>query len=262
MAECLVTRLKASVNDPNLPILGALKLILYTTDGNIIIGAETPGVVEVELLNTTFSDGTKKKTINSMSDTLPVAMTNGDVEVAVYNKSSFWYTFGLKNVDGGLAELTGTKLQELNFSNKTDADFSTAAGASFPYVKSFVAFGGSTAKGDVSALINALSPSKLTTFLFLQNATNLQSFDISLFGKFTKLTELNVSDAKVHGTIEAFVKGQRSYGRTSCDALKMGYKMGTDVTFNGESIPVGDYSNKTLSWTSTTITLGGVTITA
>lgn len=110
--------------------------------------------------------------------------------------------------------------------------------------------------GNVSALENLTNMAVLN--LDLTNVTG----DISSFGKMTNLTNLSVFNSKITGTIESLIAGFRTNGKTSGSiSAEVFTTQGNSITFNGVQIP-SSYRNQPLSWTATTITCNGETITA
>ncbi len=83
---------------------------------------------------------------------------------------------------------------------------------------------------------------------------------LSSLGNMTKLTSINLGDTNISGSIEDFVVAQRASGRTACETLHVSWIGSSKVTFNGGTI--SNSGSSVLSWTSSTITLGGTTIDA
>lgn len=268
MAICLVTRLKASVNDSNLPVLGGMmcNIAPITNDDGTVtlsLGATESGKLEVELLNSTFEDGvTTKKTIQATAEYLKCKAPEGGIlQIAIYNKMYLRRITELYAIPSGLQELNGLPIVEITLNkNAQGLNFSELTTMSLDEVENFTMYSGTPSlSGKVEDLVSALNPAKLKNFIFL--AASLPSFDIGVFGKYINLTTLNITAVPATGTVESFVNAQRSAGRTSCSGIAIGSQMGNKVTFNGEVLSTATGA-KTLSWTATTITLAGQTINA
>lgn len=130
--------------------------------------------------------------------------------------------------------------------------------------------GGTYVTGDISKLnvlnklqILFLDSTKVTGsingFNTLTNLTSLSlaytqiTGDIINLGSLVNLTNIGIGGSNISGTIESFVQAQRSAGRSSAQITGSSANWG-NVTFNGSS------TKGTLSWTSATITMNGVTI--
>lgn len=267
MALCLVTRLKASVNNPDLPILGGMMCEIapaVNSDGTVTLslGATSPGQLEVELLNSTFEDGTTKKTLQAIAEYHKCSKPDsGILQVIINNKQYLRRIIELYAMPYGVQELNGLPLVELTLNKNTQGlDLSKLEVGGLSLVENLTMYSGAPKfKGTMDNLVAALNPNKLKTLFFLTNA--LPSFDISIFGRFVNLTTLNITGAAATGTVENFVSIQRSSGRETCAGIAIGSQLGNQVTFNGAVLNVGTGA-KTLSWTSTTITINDVTINA
>lgn len=91
------------------------------------------------------------------------------------------------------------------------------------------------------------------------DTTKLTYGNISSLGSLTKLATFSCSyQVNLKGTIEGFVQAQRQNGRTECSTTVLFYSHNTKLTFGGNIIE----DNTKITWTSTTITVNGNTITA
>lgn len=89
--------------------------------------------------------------------------------------------------------------------------------------------------------------------------TKLTYGNISSLGSLTQLKSFSCSNqVNLKGTIEGFVQAQRQNGRTECSTPVSFASFNTKLTFSGNIIA----SNTEITWTSTTITVNGNTITA
>lgn len=77
---------------------------------------------------------------------------------------------------------------------------------------------------------------------------------------FPNLQSIILYESRLVGSIEDFVRVWRSVGKTSGTIELKNLVRKSDITFNGHTLESSEYDNSTLSWTSTTITLGGETI--
>ena len=105
----------------------------------------------------------------------------------------------------------------------------------------------------VSGSINGFNT--LTNLTSLSLANTQVTGDIINLGSLINLTNIGIGNCNINGTIESFVQAQRSAGRSSAQITGSSINWGK-VTFNGSS------TKGLLSWTSTTITMNGVTINA
>ena len=85
--------------------------------------------------------------------------------------------------------------------------------------------------------------------------------ELSQLGSLVNLTSITVMyesgyESLISGTIESFVAAQRLAGRTTESGISCLFNH-TNITFNGSL--VSSSSQRTLSWTATTITYNGVT---
>lgn len=254
MGTCLVTRLKGVVSDSTLPIFGATKISLNALNSQIRLGSEAPGGLEVKLLNTTFADGSTTKIINDYYQISNVSKAEGEVLVAVYEPNKIHWMENLLSIDEGIAQIKKlSTLQILGISPLSNVDLTEIEADSMPMVEEFKVYSGSQLQGDAVAFFNAFNPTKLRTLTFL--AEYVKPYSIKALGRLTALTSANLSASPVSGTIEEFVAEQRKNGRNTASSLELS-GMGA-VTFDGST-----FGNGTLSWTDTTITLGGKTINA
>lgn len=275
--NCLVTKLKETVDNGSLKKLGVL---------NVSINNESQATVRIRTSTTltftdtggTFSDGTTEKTINSgdggiilspgshMLEIKPkynITMLNiSGVTNSVTDINDLEYVTGLLtlNVEGSQAVGDIGCLEKLtNLQN-------LQIGAEQQYIK-----------GDISVVSNFTSLTIFTGCKSLKG--NINSFaacaslgilifnrNYNIVGNISSIkqlpfTRLNLSESiNIEGTVEEFVAGQRLIsGRESYDAGTNFSFAGTQVTFNGSRIPLSPMS---LSWDATTITCNGVTITA
>lgn len=150
----------------------------------------------------------------------------------------FWYTKNLR--------LTGIDYDKskLDLLNKDVKEFT--CGSYNGDIADFSKFKNITLIG-VSGSVNGNDTTKLTYG------------NISSLGSLTKLTSFSCSNqVNLKGTIEGFVQAQRQNGRTECSTPVSFASFNTKLTFSGNIIA----NDTKITWTSTTITVNGNTITA
>lgn len=112
--------------------------------------------------------------------------------------------------------------------------------------------------GDIAAFSDYIN----IKYLYFNTINGLYG-DISSLSKLTKLIDITLGSTSITGTIESFVQGQRSNGRTTCNELLCKwFQTSEGITFNGEPCESTTTGTCILSWTETTITYNDVTITA
>lgn len=236
MNECLITKLKANVQDNSLAKLGVLKITLKpnSTAESILcseLGNSVLSVVSGTLTaiykntgeNVVFPYTLKNEDYQGV---IKITTGNNGAVVELSNK------YSLKNIKC-LAQVSDTNFDDIIYCNK---------------LKELAHINGDTAK------IKNNFP-EITAALFL-NVTTMGL--LSDFGMCTKLVYLETRGSNISGAIEDFVKEQRLNGRVTCESLYLGWE-NPNLTFNGTSIgssPEGKY----LSWTDSTITYDGETI--
>lgn len=262
--NCLVTKLKGSV-DADLPKLGVLKLEV----NNSATGYRPIGIRIVEGATVTVSSPNS----NIYSDLQGTVTDNPRI---ISPSGSNTYSFF---TSGAIVEISSKyKLAALIW----DGDIKPVEIKDLKYSEGLVNITGYLTGNlsDMSQLINLTrleTPSATydTTMLLgnisaLSTLVNLTYLAIGKrrgitgalkdIGSLTHITDLQIGDTVISGSIEEFVAAQRLAGRTTCGQLNVPYIGTTAVTFNGGSITAA--SNSVLSWTASTITLDGTTISA
>lgn len=253
--NCLVTKLKATVDNSNLKKLGVLDI--YGT-GNADIGFKGSSPITVKCVSgTMYSDSGRtqaitEKVIPVSTNSSYVYIVNGThIEVSSKYDITFFYatpTTEMINTEDfkystGITRLTVPQIKG-NLSNLSGLTSCTAlelVSSSAPYN---FALEGTAA--DIAGL------TALTKINLVRAQHVIGSFES--LGKCIALTDIKLAESNIAGTVEAFVARQRGAGRTTASNIAISL---ANTTFNGSSVTHG---NTTLSWTATTITFNGVTI--
>lgn len=270
MKNCLVVKLKASVNDSTLEKLGVFVVKTTSSQGesrNFFMRAIADTVI-------TSPDGGKMQGFGSSSSpqtdwvdslTIPAIPSMSDSPYGVLFEASHTYEIRSKydilslqmNHNGG-NEYTDTSafgvmpnLVEIN------ADLKGELKELISLENLSGILSNRTANND-SLVGNIADIRTLTNMKVLQVGRNvLIKGKMCFAGGLTNLTDYQFRSTKIYGTIEDFVAAQRGAGRTTCDSMTINPRE-TSVTFNGTSI--GANSATTLSWTASAITYNGTTI--
>ena len=224
MNNCLVTTLKAAVNDNSLLRIGEMRIkISYIESPNEYSQSITLGFsksVDLEIIGEGyFTDATlsanngKKMTCNAGNNV--IYFSNGNYEIAVLDKYSLTYLMASKQ-DGNFYPNKVIDLKYLKYSSKltwmvvgpgnVSGDISALSG-----LTSLTAL--STPDNNLSGDISALSG--LTSLTYLRISGNNLSGDISALSGLTSLTSLSVTNNNLSGDISALS------GLTSLTALNV-----------------------------------------
>lgn len=251
MNECLVTKLKSSVNDESLLKIGELKAYL--------------------------KDGATKEFVSVYSTTKTVLIENAilyNVSEAEINPEQPLISFqglvsqnGNKNaviVIGDKYNLTHLVLPEL----KTDIDVSV-----FKYSDKLEELSGRNFTGVMNSIVNILPNVKKISLSYSSISTDLSDFrncknmtdlnigwlyekatgNISSLGSLTNLNNVNFCNTLIYGTLESFVQGQIAAGRAT-GTITFTWIGATNITYQGN--PIANKEKTKVSWTSDgTITL-------
>lgn len=253
--NCLVTKLKAVVNNSNLKKLGVLDI--YGT-GNADIGFKASSPITVKCISgSMYSDSARtqaitEKEIPVSANTVYVYITNG-THIEVSNKYAITFVFMTPateklNVEdfkysAGITRLTVPQIKGKlsDLSVLTSCTILELVGSSAEY--------NTDLEGVASDIAGLTGLTKINLVRALKVIGSFESL-----GKCIALTEIKIAETHIAGTVEAFVARQRGAGRTTASNIAISL---ADTTFNGTSVT---HSNTTLSWTATTITFNGVTI--
>lgn len=255
--NCLVTKLKATVNNSNLEKLGVLDI--YGT-GNADIGFKGSSPITVKCVSgTMYSDQARtqaitEKEIPVSANTAYVYITNG-THIEVSNKYAITFVFATPQTEKistedfkystGITRLTVPQIKGKlsDLSGLTSCTTLELVGSAVQYADAH------DLEGDIADIAGLTALTKIN----LVKAREVYGSFESL-GKCIALTEIKIAETFIAGTVEAFVARQRGAGRTTASNIAISL---ADTTFNGSSVT---HSNTTLSWTATTITFNGVTI--
>ena len=253
--NCLVTKLKATVDNSNLEKLGVLDIF---GTGNADIGFRGSSPITVKCVSgTMYSDSARtqaitEKVIPVSVNTFYVYIVNGThIEVSSkYNITFFYATPATEKMNTedfkystGIARLTVPQIKGKlsDLSGLTSCTTLELVGSSAPY------------NTELEGYISDIAGLTALTKINLMRADHVRGSFESL-GKCIALTEIKIAETHIAGTVEAFVARQRGAGRTTASNIAISL---ADTTFNGSPVT---HNNTTLSWTATTITFNGVTI--
>lgn len=246
MGNCFLTKLVGSVNNDNLLKLGEIQGEMYG-EGNVTLYSSEQITIK-DLTGTFVTPSGESVVIGN-----PVAVRGADGhKLSIVSKHTITkfqggntLTLNLKDCmyNPSVVEITARLMGDLSDIVQRD---------------SLTIFSGQKGElyGDIS---NIAKFPALTQLIFSGNSGEITG-NISSLGGLTSLAHLGLGDCPwITGTIEDFVAGQRTAGRTS-GSITCYYLHHTQITFNGSALPTA--ATATLSWTATTITYNGVTITA
>lgn len=272
--NCLVTKLKASVNNDDLQRFGMLKLFINAEGSTVPVWAVKESDVPIEIICT----GTTS--ITSGEGTIePVITGVGNIFISDKYKLTRCGINSNTKVVGDFDELMyATKIQYITFYRSLEGEVNIK---NFTNISQLVAFDGlkelvisernysSSEKlsGTIEQLANTPSGKTLT---HINIADSNITGTMAQLGKLESLTNIvrltnnsALSSPNFTGTIESFVNTRRNLiTPQSTGTVTWNYPSETNgsVTFNGAAVTGG--ANTVLSWTATTITFNGVTITA
>lgn len=264
--NCYVTQFKASVNNDSLDKLGMFSAFFKqdtspTQDSRYIM------VVSAEKNTIKCTDGFFYKVYGGTSIGDSYTFTDSD-----WSEQYGGYTFsGYVSNTACRVDIPKYTLARLQFganSGVCDIDLSkfkytqvtrfigkylSGSVADLPYNTIYVNF-----NGNLKITGTLADFSRLTSITYLN--TGNSSIESSLLSSLGTLTALTTIQVAAIGSIEDFVGAQRANGRTTCDGINCAYLGAGNITFNGEQI--ANKASATLTWTASTITYDGVTITA
>lgn len=282
--NCLVKKLKGTVNNPNLEKFGHIILECVSGSNNFVNIVCAPGY---ESLKVTVIEGSIDHVtsgvsmIDSTHCVIPSDIGSGsgfftpnanqaiviDVEGFYGMKNMLPYLHGDKNVN----RLRYTQATVIDVRNPASAfnvesfssfsacesielrDTGNKLNGNLSFIKDFplTNFLYMFAPSTIQVQLNASDFSNITTLVTLileDNKISTISGDIAtLFGSLTSLTTLRIAGTNISGTVEGFVAAQIAAGRTTCTGITIGRNL-AGVTYNGSVI--SGSSSKTLSWTS------------
>ena len=249
MNNCLITKLKASVNDDSLLKLGEIKLTIAPTSSskNLSIASIEPIVVEVVKVisgNGTFSwkneTNVSKAIIPPILDGYyPLTFSEGEYVVSISNKYAITYlatidTLHTLSLNGDLSyseELSTIRIPIENFTNNDIAQFGNLPIKYLTVTSNNNLMGSIDSFSNLTSIINiniqaledndkihgnisAFSLSKDIERCYLTYCSNIEG-NINVFNSSIKLTNLDVFRTKVTGDIDTLAQAQIAAGRTS-----------------------------------------------
>lgn len=256
MSECLITRLKTSVNDNSLQYFGATNLKIRPNVNNYMFGIITGNNPIKMIWNTEAVTITK----NDEVLTSPYSYINASSEqnFKITNNTNTYQPFGIFDFS-----------RIVSFNISTNCPFELPFDLNIFKKHKFLNFCqllNIESKGDVSVFKNI----KSTYFISLMGPEVIG--DITSFSNMNLPTQsqafLSIPSTSITGTIESLVQEFRKKGFTEYSTgIRLGYITSTNkITFNG-SVPIilgpeTSAGKNILTWTETTITLGDVTVEA
>lgn len=247
MNNCLITRLKGSVDNDSLLKIGELRLKASKVE---LAKSEGSSLDYICHQGGIYSDSDKKKPITHSgieSNSVTIYADSDSIFSILpkYNLTELYLT-GLDSVSGGLSSFNIKGLRNLDIKGNIEDDVENL---NKDIVALFI-----TQAPNIKMSLDSISKFKNLTYLTLKSPSQLVG-DISRLGSLINLTNLNIDEnTGISGTLESFVQAQRQYGRkTNSTGILCGYLAGTQITFNNEQL-VTLYDKK-LVWTETTITL-------
>lgn len=256
MNECLVTKLKSSVNDDNLRLVGEIRVVknsgMENNGENCYIGIASSETMEATILNEGYfclSTGEKDVTVGKTKDfTSDLWVSAGSVVRIAPRYMVTRINFSRLSMDlsdlsylENLTNLTikgnGIKgnIESLSVSPLSDVQITD------------------TGDNVVGSLESIKDLSKLTSISI--NRTRISGDIAKCFGKSVGLSNMQIAESEMSGSIESFVAKQISNGRTSGTVYLPYAKLCGKVTFEGlllkdnSNVPAQS-ANNSFSWTS------------
>lgn len=265
--NCLVTKLKASVNNNSLDKLGMFS-VFFKQEASPTQDSRFLMVVSTEKNTIKCTEGLFYKVYGgtSIGDSYTLVDSDWSEQYGGYVFSGFVsntacrvdipkYTLKRVQVVTNGASVYDIDLSKFKYTQVQlfSGRYLSGSVADLPDNTTSVNFNGNLKiKGTLADF------SRLTSITYLNTGnSSIESSLLSSLGTITALTTMQVAAS---GSIEGFVGVQRANGRTTCDGIDCVYLGAGNITFNGEQIV--NKASATLTWTASTITYDGVTITA
>ena len=278
--NCLLTTYKATVDNPELKVLGELvmkfknveagkdlialqnnpvfeyvkidKNVKSTQDGTILpAGILQPGTYENGIKSIDAGDYTlrikSKYEVNYIYSDTPVEMDLNDLQ---FKETMITLHLKLNHIGMSDIKLSNIKNVYINISN-----------CEIPITELIKS-------NTISCIVNCAKGDIASVKEFLPNLTRVNFVDSKgLYGdfKWLGLTNINAFEScivrtEISGNIEDFVAIRREHGQTTGEVSFGWLGNGGKIKFKGEAIT--NVSSNTISWNETTITFNGETITA
>lgn len=272
--NCLVTKLKASVNNDDLQRFGMLKMFVNAEGSTIPVYAVKEGDIPIEIVCT---------------GTTSITSGEGTIEPVVTGVGNIYISDKYKLIRCGLASTTkkvvdfddlmyAKKIQyisfyrtleeEVNIKNLTDISQLAAFEGLKELIISEQNYSPSVKlSGTIEQLANTPSGKTLTKINITDSNITGTMAQLGKLESLTTIARLTnngaLSSPNFTGTVESFVNTRRNLATpqtTGTVTWDNPSELNGSVTFNGAAITGG--VGVVLSWTATTITFNGVTITA
>lgn len=260
MNKCLVTKLNSNVNNDELLKIGEIRFAFdkdTKAKSNLTIKGDNVEGQIIILKNAKLYDYNKTNLLaDGSSFSLPY---QGDFSVEGTGiepcEVRYFDKYNLNNITTEYLDLQKNWVGFINSLNLTKQPINSNDLESFNKDLNNATF--SYYKGKLKDFARF---TKLRTI----SVSNFNSFNgvvgtLSDLGTLTELITVSIGGQKyITGSLEDFVKANRTSGRTSCDKFTL-YCSANQFTFNGNPLNATDII---LKWTATTITVNDTTITA
>ena len=272
--NCLLTTYKATVDNPELKVLGELVI----TFKNISDGVEIFNFGSVDSTHIKVDKPVKYNNNEIVVETTKqqgqfYATEAGDYTVKLNPKYKIVFFSSTKRFEADLNDFqyctignftincNNTGKKEINFPVVTDTVYADLNNA---IIKLEDVFRGGANSIQASCLVGDIASVKdylpnIRTLNFLQPANGIYGDYKYMAYLNNSLGLLSLTYTNIQGNVEDFVAVKRELGMTS-GSLSGEWAFSNKIKFNGN--PLTLLNNNTLSWDETTITVNGVTITA
>lgn len=267
--NCLVTRLRALVDDDSLEILddGSIRYtaLTITDQGETIVLLGCTGPVEIYITGATI------KSVYGPNDIQDTEGTNVYRYIAdTYTKYSGFIVNESVNevkliVKNGMENITYISSADIDidiipesvrslilsvFSTPIDHKPFNITQLPLRKMANIYNIVSRSIEGNISNLAMLPNKQNLVQLAFIE-AQNFVG-DISVLAAFVNLSSVNLTRTGTTGTVEALVKAYVNNGRTA-GSIAIGYDMGTTATFDGQ--PISDNFNKVITWSTSDDTI-------
>lgn len=250
MGNCLVTKLKESVDNSNLITLGSIRLKLQSVTSKPAVSFG-PTNHKVTLINGSFTSLTDYNTGNAI--TLPAEIG------AIGNEFSLVTSENAPTIEiGDFYSIENLTIFGLSAEPIKTSDFKVLNNPVYalPECTNRTAF-----TGNWSDIINLGSTNEVSA-IHLINTPDVEG-DIQDFATWMpNCVFMDFKNSGIVGSIENYIQALRTTNRTRSNSITIGNTLGCHITFNGSSIGESDILNQALTWTENNITYNGVTINA
>lgn len=272
--NCLVKKLKESVNNDDLQRFGMLKMFINAESSSVPVFAVKGGNVPIEIICTgttsiTSGEGTIEPVVTGVGNIFisdkyklircglsPVINKVVDFDELMYATKIQYITF-FRTLEG-----------EANIKNLTNVSQLAAFEGMKELIISEQNYSSSEKlSGTIEQLANTPSGKTLTKINITGSNITGTMAQLGKLESLTTITRLtnnpSLSSPNFTGTVESFVNTRRNLATpqtTGTVTWDIPSEISSSVTFNGAAVTGG--VGTVLSWTATTITFNGVTITA